>query len=425
MDNVENVMIEYSVDNGATWTTVVPAAAHNGTGGSYNWTVPDTPSETCLVRITDNSSDEGPSDVSDAVFTIEPAPFITVNSPNGGEQWQTGSTYAITWTSSGITGNVVIDLYRGTSFDCNITTTPVDTGSFDWNIPISFTNADDYKVLVYQDTIEDYSDNYFTISDVEPNNPDFNNDGSVDILWRNYANGGNEVWLMNGNTRTETVNLLAEAGLDWRIVGTGDFNRDGKVDLLWRNYTNGQNLVWYMNGTTVAGTASLPVQPDVNWQVAGAGDFNGDGSVDILWRHVLEGRNQVWYMNGVTVTGYMGTAELKDTAWRIAGLGDFNDDDKVDILWRNYITGYNRIWYMNGVTRTGIVDLMENTDLTWQIAGTGDFNQDGKIDILWRRYSDGADMIWYMDGIVRIGVENIEARADLTWRIVGNGDYKE
>ena len=64
-------MIEYSIDNGATWTTVVPAAAHSGAGGSYNWTVPDTPSETCLVRITDNSSDEGPSDVSDAVFTIE------------------------------------------------------------------------------------------------------------------------------------------------------------------------------------------------------------------------------------------------------------------------------------------------------------------------------------------------------------------
>jgi hypothetical protein len=425
MENVESVMIEYSIDNGDSWATVVPGTAHNGSGGSYTWTVPDTPSETCLVRITDLSADEGPSDVSDAVFSIEPAPFITVTTPNGGEQWQTGTTYAINWTYSGITGNVVIDLYRGTSFDCNITTTAVETGSFDWNIPISFTNGDDYKVLIYQDTIEDYSDNYFAISDQAPNNPDFNNDGSVDILWRNYASGGNEVWLMNGAVRSSTVSLQAEAGLDWRIVGTGDFNRDGKVDLLWRNYTNGQNMVWYMNGTALTGTANLPVQPDVTWQVAGAGDFNNDGSVDILWRNISGGRNQVWYMNGVTVTGYMGLPELKDTAWRIAGLGDFNDDDKVDILWRNYVTGYNQVWYMDRVTRIGIVDLLENTLLTWQIAGTGDFNQDGKIDILWRRYSDGADMIWYMDGIVRIGVANIETRADLTWRIVGNGDYKE
>jgi hypothetical protein len=425
MENVESVMIEYSINNGDSWATVVPGTAHNGSGGSYTWTVPDTPSETCLVRITDLSSDEGPSDVSDAVFSIEPAPFITVTTPNGGEQWQTGTTYAINWIYSGITGNVVIDLYRGTSFDCNITTTAVDTGSFDWNIPISFTNADDYKVLIYQDTIEDYSDNYFTISDQAPNNPDFNNDGSVDILWRNYAAGGNEVWLMNGAVRSSTVSLQAEAGLDWRIVGTGDFNRDGKVDLLWRNYTNGQNMVWYMNGTALTGTADLPVQPDVTWQIAGVGDFNNDGSVDILWRNISGGRNQVWYMNGVTVTGYQGLPELKDTTWRIAGLGDFNDDDKVDILWRNYVTGYNQVWYMDGATRTGIVDLLENTVLTWQIAGTGDFNQDGHIDILWRRYSDGADMIWYMDGIVRIGVENIETRADLTWRIVGNGDYKD
>jgi hypothetical protein len=425
MENVESVMIEYSVDNGASWTTVVPAAEHNGSGGSYNWTVPDTPSETCLVRITDNSSDEGPSDISDAVFTIEPAPFITVTSPNGGEQWQTGSTYAINWTSSGITGNVVIDLYRGTSFDCNITTTPVDTGSFDWNIPISFTNADDYKVLIYQDTIEDYSDNSFSISDSEPNHPDFNNDGHVDILWRNYATGGNEVWLMNLAVHSGTNSLQAEPGLDWRIVGTGDFNRDGKIDLLWRNYTNGQNMVWYMNGTELTGTANLPVQPDVTWQVAGAGDFNSDGSVDILWRNVSGGRNQVWYLNGITVTGYMGIAELKDTSWRIAGLGDFNDDDKLDILWRNYVTGHNQVWYMDGVTRTGIIDLMAEADLTWQIAGTGDFNQDGKIDILWRRYSDGMNMIWYMDGIIRIGFEYIETRADLAWRISGNGDYKE
>jgi hypothetical protein len=62
----------------------------------------------------------------------------------------------------------------------------------------------------------------------------------VDILWRNYANGSNEVWLMNLALHSGTNSLQAEPGLDWRIVGTGDFNRDGKIDLLWRNYTNGK-----------------------------------------------------------------------------------------------------------------------------------------------------------------------------------------
>ncbi len=37
-------------------------------------------------------------------------PSITVTSPNGGENWQIGSTYNITWTSTSLTGNVNIEV---------------------------------------------------------------------------------------------------------------------------------------------------------------------------------------------------------------------------------------------------------------------------------------------------------------------------
>ncbi len=419
MEEGDNIKIEYSIDSGTTWGVIVLSISNIG---SDTWTVPDDPSENCLVRVSGSDSDEGPSDVSDEVFFIVPAPIITVTSPNGGEQWLTGSAYNITWTSSNVTGDVNIYLYAGESFDLNIGTASVDSGTFEWTIPGTFTVGDDYKVLVFQDSIEDYSDESFSIMEMGPNNPDFNNDGKVDILWRNVVTGANEVWYMDEATHISTASLLVMSDLYWRIVGTGDFNQDGKVDILWRRYTDGKNLVWYMDGVTRTGEAYLLNVEDSNWKIVGTGDFNGDAKVDIVWRNAVEARNMVWYMDGVTRIGIRALPKIEGQSWQIAGTGDFNEDNKVDILWRNYENGSNQVWYMDGVTRIGTADLMQETGLDWQIVGTGDFNLDGELDILWRRYSDGQNMIWYMAGVVRTGYEYIETRSDLNWRIVNNGD---
>jgi hypothetical protein len=99
--DLNNVIIEYSVNNGATWLYIDKVPADNG---NYAWTVPGTPSEMCLVRVTGADSDENPSDVSDDVFTIfDPSQAsIEVFTPNGGESLSVGEEYYITWASSGI-----------------------------------------------------------------------------------------------------------------------------------------------------------------------------------------------------------------------------------------------------------------------------------------------------------------------------------
>jgi hypothetical protein len=63
---ISEVRIELSTDNGATWSdkTVSPARYH-----TYSWTVPNTPSRQCLVRISDNDH-PAITDTSDAVFSI-------------------------------------------------------------------------------------------------------------------------------------------------------------------------------------------------------------------------------------------------------------------------------------------------------------------------------------------------------------------
>ena len=57
--------IEYSTNNGSSWSTVISATANDG---SYSWIVPGVSSSRCLVRI--GETDGSPRDTSNAVFTI-------------------------------------------------------------------------------------------------------------------------------------------------------------------------------------------------------------------------------------------------------------------------------------------------------------------------------------------------------------------
>jgi len=62
---VGNVKIDFSSDNGSTWSTIITSTANDGT---YTWTVPNVSSSQCLVRI--EETDGSPSDTSNSVFSI-------------------------------------------------------------------------------------------------------------------------------------------------------------------------------------------------------------------------------------------------------------------------------------------------------------------------------------------------------------------
>lgn len=78
---ITSVTIDYSTDGGSTWRS--PAIV-TGTpnDGSYLWTIPNTVSDTCVLRIRD-AADGSPYDLSNAPFSIVPAaPDLVVKSIN-------------------------------------------------------------------------------------------------------------------------------------------------------------------------------------------------------------------------------------------------------------------------------------------------------------------------------------------------------
>lgn len=165
--NVQTVSIEYSTD-GTAWTVIaetvqIPA---DETAGTYNWTVPDTPSAYCFVRIT-SASDPDVSDVSDAAFEIQPAPVVTVTSPNGGESWLTGTTQSITWTSvnvPAVTIEYTTDAVNSawTTVAQNVT---AQDGSYSWTLPD--VQSEGYLVRVSSSDapgVSDTSDTPFSVS---------------------------------------------------------------------------------------------------------------------------------------------------------------------------------------------------------------------------------------------------------------------
>ena len=135
--DVTNVKLEYSTNGGSSWSTITGSSS--ASTGSYSWTVPSSASADCFVRITD-ASNSAINDPSNAAFTITlPAtPTLTLASPNGGESLIAGSSYPITWTTSGVT-NVKLEYSTngGSSWTTITGSISASTGAYSWTVPSS------------------------------------------------------------------------------------------------------------------------------------------------------------------------------------------------------------------------------------------------------------------------------------------------
>ncbi len=157
---IENVKLEYSTNNGASWTEIIHATPNDG---SHPWSVPNSPTNQALLRISD-ASDGAPADISDAPFSIINS-TLTLTSPNGGEMWTGESVKKITWTWSGSLNAIKLDysVNNGTTWNA-IVSSASNSGSYDWTLPDLSTSAALVRIAnANGDSPSDVSNGVFTI----------------------------------------------------------------------------------------------------------------------------------------------------------------------------------------------------------------------------------------------------------------------
>ncbi|MBI3125406.1 MAG: hypothetical protein HYZ10_13475 [Ignavibacteriales bacterium] len=220
--NIENVKIEYTTNNGASWTLITSSTPSDGV---YPWDkIPNVSSLQCRVRISD-AIDNIPSDVSDDNFSIttQGNQLIKVVKPNGGENWPLGSPQEITWDAAGIT-NVKIEYTINNGLNWNlITASTPSTGYYTWT-QVPNTPATNCKVRISdaQDSApSDESDLFFTIGTapslkvLEPNGNDTWISGTTkQIRWssENVANVKIEYTIDGGASWNVIVNSMQSTG---------------------------------------------------------------------------------------------------------------------------------------------------------------------------------------------------------------------
>jgi large repetitive protein len=118
-----------------------------------------------------NAAGTGPASIKSNKVTPKVAAAIMVTTPQGGETWQRGKKYTISWNYTGNPGTtVMIALVERTSSSPIKASTSIGAngqGSYSWTIPKKHATGSDYKVRITSKTKPSFtatSNGTFTIN---------------------------------------------------------------------------------------------------------------------------------------------------------------------------------------------------------------------------------------------------------------------
>ncbi|KAF5421463.1 MAG: hypothetical protein C5S44_06505 [Candidatus Methanocomedens sp.] len=155
------------------------------------------------------------------------APTITITYPNGGEDWQVGTTQTIQWSYTGDTGpGVEIEIFNSSGPVQTFTYVPIGSagsGSYLWTIPGNLADGTDYQVRItiigsaYSDT-----SGYFTISapsHIPQDKSLLQVEGQHEVYWLQndrlyWVTEQDVVSQMSGIPGWDSVNTLAASEFD-------------------------------------------------------------------------------------------------------------------------------------------------------------------------------------------------------------------
>jgi hypothetical protein len=262
--NTSNFTIEYSLNNGSSFTTIdnnVPA-----TSRSYTWTIPSSiASSSALIRVSRNNTTY--SDASDYNFTILDTTTITVTTPCPG--------YAnILWSSIPAATSYDIMMLKGSSMQ-------VIASATDTSYLLDGLNKDSTYWLAVRGVMGTVAGRRSVAQSVMPlgstvcNLPEFYNDLSPDLL----------VAPVSG--RMYTSSQLGAIAPQLRITNMGAIATTGSVNISYQ--VNG--------GTPVTETATISIAAHSNYTYTFASvyDFSNTGTYTVkTW---IDYSSDAWHIN--------------------------------------------------------------------------------------------------------------------------------
>ena len=159
----DHLIIQYSRDGGASWFRIaqdVPAFTF-----SYWWQVDNFPTTQGRVKIL-LQGNRSITDQSDANFTVQRRPLITLLRPNGGEVFPIGQDQKIHQSRRNPGGNTVDIDYSTDNVTTwiRIATQAQDTGWYLWNVPGPATTTAKARIRYHETpTLNDTSEAVFMI----------------------------------------------------------------------------------------------------------------------------------------------------------------------------------------------------------------------------------------------------------------------
>lgn len=186
-------------------------------------------SASSLPNIDTPTQPEPPPSVNPPSTPVYPLPttkFLNVNSPNGGNQFTSGSNLSINWTDN-FSENVRIELYQGNIFTRNIAASTASDGIFNWLVPSNLPGRSDYKLKitsVNDSRVTDFSDVSFSILPSVSSNQ-----WRAEFFNRTSENYNLNNWGVNGSTY--------KTGLAQVTQNLGSNNSAGTIKArLYRHY---------------------------------------------------------------------------------------------------------------------------------------------------------------------------------------------
>ncbi len=205
-NGINSIKMQYSTDGGTDWISI--AGSVQASEGHYVWTVPNTPSIQCKIKIQD-ANNSLISDMSEGVFTIC---NLSITPPSPNENLLAGSMHSISWGSAEI-NNINIDYStNGGSRWINIVSElPASLQNFNWALPLTSSAQCLLRIIDSEHPeIADTTHSYFKIVSLILTSP-------VEGDFLKEGNNHNITWKC-GAVDNIDIDFTSDNGITWNEI---------------------------------------------------------------------------------------------------------------------------------------------------------------------------------------------------------------